>query len=102
MGIRERLRNLEREAEGEYDALVCRECGERFQVAVDTDLAYLAWEWAQEMGERSYQETPADVFLIAEHAHGDEHPLETLVYEATGKPWPEILNRPKPIPDLSE
>ncbi|HEV2094406.1 MAG TPA: hypothetical protein VGR18_14695 [Rubrobacter sp.] len=33
---------FERQAEGEYDALLCRVCGERFRVAADTDLDYLA------------------------------------------------------------
>jgi hypothetical protein len=89
MGIRERLRNLEREAEEEHTVLLCRGCGERFCVAVDTDLEYLAWEWIQETGEKSYREPHPDVFVVADHPHD----VGTLVYEATGETWPEILHR---------
>lgn len=66
MGLRDKLKRLERQAEGEYTALVCQTCGERFGVAVDTDLEYLAWEWTQETGEKSYREPHPDVFVIAE------------------------------------
>jgi hypothetical protein len=89
VGIRDRLRSLERQAEGEYTALLCRECGERFRVAADTDLEYLAWEWIQETRAKSYRDPHPDVFVVADHPHG----VGMLVYEATGEPWPEILNR---------
>jgi hypothetical protein len=84
VGLRDRMRRLERAVENQTVTLVCRECGEELTVAEDTDLAYLAWEWAQVTGVRSYQPTPPDVFVIAEHACGDE----ALVEKATGKPWP--------------
>jgi hypothetical protein len=78
------MRRLERAAEGEAVTLLCGECGEELKVAEDTDLAYLAFEWTQDTGEQSYQPTPPDVFVIAEHPCGDE----ALVEKATGKPWP--------------
>jgi hypothetical protein len=85
VGLRDKLRRLERAAEGEMVTLLCRECGEELTVAEDTDLAYLAWEWAQETGEKSYQPTPPEVFVVVEHEQHGEAPL---VVKATGKPWP--------------
>jgi hypothetical protein len=84
VGLRDRMRRLERAVEGETVTLRCRECGEELTVAENTDLAYLAWEWVQESGAKSYQPTPPDVFVIAEHPHG----LGSLEVKATGKPWP--------------
>jgi hypothetical protein len=85
VGLRDKLRRLERAAEGEMVTLLCRECGEELTVAEDTDLAYLAFEWAQETGEQSYRPTPLDVFVVVEHEQHGEAPL---VVKATGKPWP--------------
>jgi hypothetical protein len=87
MGLRNKMKRLERAAEAETTVLVCRECGEERRVAWDTDLEYIAWCWTQETGEESYQETPPDVFVIANHPHGDE----VLIDKATGKPWLEGL-----------
>jgi hypothetical protein len=90
VGHRGRLRNLLRRAEGEYDALLCRECGERFKVAADTDLEYIAHEWSRHTGNGSYRETPPDVFRVVAHEHGEDFWV-SLVYESTGEPWPEMV-----------
>jgi hypothetical protein len=84
VGLRGRLRMLERKAQGGTVTLRCRECGDELTVAEDTDLSYLAWEWAQETGAKSYRPTPLDVFVSANHSHG----LGSLEVKAIGKPWP--------------
>lgn len=102
MGLRDKLRRLERRSEGETVTLLCQECGEEFRVAEDTDVELLAWEWIEHTGEKSYQPTPKDVFVIVEHEHG----ASALVKKATGEPWPFYAVNDEgwtdPIEDLSE
>ena len=77
------IRRLEREAKAETLALLCGECGEELRVAADTDLHYIAWCWTQETGAKSYQRTPAGVFVIAEHPHD----RSKLIDKSTGEKW---------------
>ncbi len=84
MGIRDRIRNLERAVEGEVVALRCRGCGEGFTVAEDTDLELLAREWALGAGVDPHQPTPPEILSLTEHPCG----WEALEVKATGKPWP--------------
>jgi hypothetical protein len=70
MGIRDRLRRLERSAEGEITTLRCRECGEEFVVRDGIELDLVAYAWAEgmkERGEKVYGEPPEDVLLINRH-----------------------------------
>jgi hypothetical protein len=86
MGLRDKLRRLERRSEGETVTLVCQECGEEFRVAEDTGPALVAFEWQEHTGAKSYQPTPKDVFVLRGHKHaGSRAPL---VKKATGEPWP--------------
>jgi hypothetical protein len=84
MGLRDKLKRLERAVEGETVALVCVECGEELTVAEDTDLALLAHEWVHGSDGESHQPTPPDVFVITGHRCG----WESLEVKATGKTWP--------------
>ena len=89
MGLRGRLRRLEREAEAETETLCCRKCAEEMTVAEDTDIALIVWEWEQGVrdlgGEPEvYRPTPPDVFVVTEHPCG----WESLEVKATGEPWP--------------
>ena len=84
IGLRDKVKRLERAAEGEMVTLHCRECGEELRVAEVTDLALLAHAWVQGSGGESYQPTPPDVFVITGHRCG----WESLVVKGTGKPWP--------------
>jgi hypothetical protein len=88
MGLRGKLRRLERLSEGETVTLVCQECGEEVRVAEDTGPALVAWDWLQETGAESYQPTPKDVFVIVGHRRSHEHGASALVKKATGEPWP--------------
>ena len=74
MGLRDRLRHLERAAEGEITTLVCQECGEEFRVREGIELELVAHAWAAGYKERGgvvYQETPPDVLAITNHRHGE-------------------------------
>jgi len=82
------IRRVEREAQAETMVLVCGECGEELRVAEDTDLHYIAWCWTQETGAKSYQRTPADVFVIVNHPHD----AEKLINRRIGEPWLERLS----------
>jgi hypothetical protein len=89
MGLRGRLRRLEREAERETVTLRCRECGEEMTVAEDTDIQLICWEWEQGVRDRGgepevYRPRPPDVFVVVEHPCG----WESLEVKGTGKPWP--------------
>jgi hypothetical protein len=84
VGLRDRLRRLEREAEGQVVRLRCWECGKELTVAEDADLALLAYEWVQQSGGESYQPTPPDVIVITGHRCG----WESLEVKAAGNPWP--------------
>ncbi len=82
MGLKDKLKRLQRLADEETVLLRCEECGEEICVAQETDLDLLAYEWVQATGEKSYRPTPPDVYKVLEHVHG------ALVEKSSGKPWP--------------
>jgi hypothetical protein len=103
MGLRDRLRRLERKADVVTVELSCPECDAEFKATGDPVLEYLAYEWSKGYDGESYRETPADVVRIANH----EHDPSLMINKATGKPWcGELLagtvRMPDDIPDLSE
>ncbi len=71
MGLRDRLKKLERETRGERYELVCPECGEAFTLYGDAPVEYLVWEWARGQAEpgETHRETPADMLRAFEHGH---------------------------------
>jgi hypothetical protein len=84
MGLRDKMRRLERAAEGEITILVCQECGEEFVAREGVELDLVAHEWAEEHERRGgtvYQETPPDALVIANHPHSEL----SLVDKRTGE-----------------
>jgi hypothetical protein len=74
MGLRDKMRRLQRATEGEFTTLVCRECGEEFVARDGVELDLVAHSWAEEHKRRGgtvYQETPPDALAIAIHPHGE-------------------------------
>ena len=104
MGLRGRLRRLERAADVQTVELVCPECGAEFKARGDDPLLdFLAHEWANGYGGETYRETPADVVRIANL----EHDHSRMINKATGKSWVgELLvgtvRMEDAVPDLSE
>jgi hypothetical protein len=85
MGIRDRLRRLERGAEDEITTLVCQECGQEFRVQAGIEFELVAYAWAEGMKERGheghYQQPPEDVLRINRHPHSEL----SLVDKRTGR-----------------
>jgi hypothetical protein len=70
VGIRDRLRHLERAAEDETVLLRCLECGEELRVREGIELDLVAEAWAEERkrrGNRVSWEAPEDVHRINNH-----------------------------------
>jgi hypothetical protein len=84
MGLRDRLRHLERAAEGEAPLVVCLECGEevRIRSGIMLDLVALEWKMHHDGAEEPPTETPRDVRWVWEHPHD----ALKLVDKATGEP----------------
>jgi hypothetical protein len=73
MSLRDKIRRLERAAEGEVAVLVCQECGEELRVRDGVELDLVADSWAERQRERGlkvYGETPEDVHLSNNHPCG--------------------------------
>jgi len=85
--LRGRIQRAERAAQAETVALSCPECGEEMRVAENTDVEYIAYQWTQETGAKSYRETPPDVLTLVGHPHD----VENLLNKATGERWLERL-----------
>jgi hypothetical protein len=89
MGLKDKMRRLERAAERETATLVCQECGEEFRVRHGIELDLVAHAWAQgykERGGEVYQETPADALALVNHEHSEL----SLINKRTGErlfPW---------------
>ena len=89
MGIRDRLRYLERAAADETVLLRCLECGEKLRVREGIEMDLVAHEWAEERKRRGHKvcgETPEDVHLINYHPCG----WTALRHKHTGErlfPW---------------
>jgi hypothetical protein len=100
VGIKGRLKRLERGANSEMVELVCPECGAEFKAAGDAALQFLVHEWIED----SIAATSPDILLrIAEH----EHDPSLMINKATGKPWlgeffAGTLRMPDDVEDLSE
>jgi hypothetical protein len=79
VGLRDKMRRLERAAEEETALVVCEECGEEFRVRQGVELELVAHSWTEGQKSRGekvyreavYQETPPDALAIANHRHGE-------------------------------
>ena len=104
MGLRDKLKRLERATDVRTVELRCPECGAEFAAkGEDPLLDYLAHEWAKGYEGETYRETPADVVRIANH----EHDPSLMINKATGKPWvgeffAGTVRMPDDVEDLSE
>ena len=73
MGLKDKLKRLQRIAGEETTTLVCQECGEELTVRDGIELDLIAHEWAEEQrrrgqGHELYGETHPDVFLFNNHS----------------------------------
>ena len=107
MGLRDRLRRLERASEGETMTLVCPECGEELIAAGDVAVEFLVHEWGQRSSSQaeSFRQTPEDILRIFEH----EHKPSNFVEETSGEPFlgpffsgMDLGVAPEDVEDLSE
>ena len=85
--LKGRIRRAERAARAETTPLSCPECGQEFWVHENTDLEYIAYLGTLETSEKSYQPTPPDVFVIANHLHSEL----SLIDKGTAEPRLEGL-----------
>jgi hypothetical protein len=83
MGLRDRLRHLERAAQGEMQDIRCRVCGEAYRVHTNASVEYLAHWWAHEYPGKNYRKTPQEVMRLVEHPHDASEFVDT----ASGDPW---------------
>jgi hypothetical protein len=75
VGLRNRLRNLEREVEEDLVTLVCRGCGEELKVREGIELDLITHDWVEEMRKRGGEEhghwvTPEDALAVHGHPCG--------------------------------
>ncbi len=70
MGIRDRLKRLERATEGNFQTFVCPDCGETFKDAGDVALRVIVAGWQDEVGQEREPDTVVDSILT--------HPCEGL------------------------
>jgi hypothetical protein len=85
VGLRGRIKRLERGANSEMVELVCPECGAEFKAAGDAALQFLVHEWIEDSkaASRPAATSPDILLRIAEH----EHDPSLMINKATGKPW---------------
>jgi hypothetical protein len=89
VGLRDKMRRLERASGGEVAVLVCLDCGEELRVRDGIELDPVAHSWAEEQkrrGHKVYGETQEDVHLINNHPCG----WTALRHKYTGErlfPW---------------
>ena len=72
MGLKDKLKRLQRAVGFETTVLVCLECSEELRVRDGIELDLIAHEWAEEQrrrgrGHEIHGETHPDVFLINDH-----------------------------------
>ena len=84
MGIRDRLRRLEKATEGERTTLVCLECNEEFTLYGDPALEFIAYEWAKGYEGKLYG-PPTDPAVVKMAAH--EHDADAFIDRTTGEWW---------------
>jgi hypothetical protein len=95
MGLRDKLRKLEAEAEREIVTLICQECSQELRVRHGAELDLVADAWAEGMRDRGHEvqwETPEDVRLIRSHPHSEL----SLINKPTGEPlfpWGAIYEK---------
>src|SRR5687767_2309275 len=88
MGLRDRLKRLERETEGEKMDLRCPECGWEITVFGDPplDLIVYRWQQGQPNSEQShgpgFATTHPSLVRLAEH----EHPAKDFLEKRSGLP----------------
>ena len=88
MGLKDKLKRLQRAVGVQTTVLVCQECGEELTVLDGIELDLIAHEWAEEQrrrgrGHEIHGETHPDVYRIVNHSHGEL----SLVDTSTGEPW---------------
>jgi hypothetical protein len=83
VGLKDRLRNLEGEAEGEIMTLRCPKCGEEFVGRGDVAAEYIVYEWSRENGEKGHHKTPEDIVRLFDH----EHDVSAFVEKSSGLPF---------------
>ena len=81
--LRDRLRRLERETEGERMTLVCPECGEEFTATGDVAVEYILREWTRQTGDEGYRKTPENMLRAFQH----EHDVSAFVEKSNGLPF---------------
>ena len=69
MGLRDRLKRLEKAAEAETMTLVCPECGAEFVAHGDVPLEFIVHQWVKETGEAGHHETPDSILRLFAHEH---------------------------------
>jgi hypothetical protein len=69
MGIREKIRHLEHQAEGETVLAVCRECGaeKRIRAGIFLDMVTLDWQMHQNGTVELPADTPSDIRWVRTH-----------------------------------
>jgi hypothetical protein len=69
MGLRDKLKRLERRSEGETLVARCEVCGEEMRIrgGILPDLAVLEWQMDQEGSEELPADTPADMRWVWNH-----------------------------------
>lgn len=86
MGLRDKLKRLEAEADAETTTLVCPECGEELSAYGDVALEFIGYEWVRESGGTrfaSHRETPRDILRIFDH----EHDPSAFLEKSSGLPF---------------
>jgi hypothetical protein len=83
VGLRDKLKRLEAEAEAETTTLVCPECGAEFTAYGDVAVEFIAHEWVSEGGAETYRETPEDIQRLFDH----EHDSSGFLQKSSGLPF---------------
>jgi hypothetical protein len=85
MGIRDKIRRLERETGSDMTRAVCLECGaeKRVRDGILFDLTALQWEMRQNQTDELLADRPQDIRWVWEHPHGglslvDKHTREPI------------------------
>jgi hypothetical protein len=93
VGIRDKMKRLERAAETETLAAVCLECGEEQRVrhGILVELTALEWKMHQDgEHEEPPADTPSDVRWVWEHPHGGLSLVDKYTHEPIfGSKWAE-------------
>ncbi len=94
MGLRDRLKRLQRAADKNLETMRCTGCGETFKVPADTLLSLMVVEWAAGVRERggelvAAEEERVDALHTRRFKVLEEHLEHGELYEPSGKrAWP--------------